>query len=78
MPIIKRLTPLGGSSAIVLPKPFLDQLGVDPDHQEVEIAMDGDRIVVTAHRYAGQAEFRAAADRVFTKRRTLLKRLAKR
>jgi antitoxin component of MazEF toxin-antitoxin module len=78
MPIVKRLTPLGGSSAVILPKPFLDQLGIDPDHQEVELAMDGDRIVVTAHRYATQAEFRRAAAHVFTKHRKSLERLAKR
>jgi antitoxin component of MazEF toxin-antitoxin module len=77
MPVVKRLMNVGGSRGIVLPKPFLDQLAVAEDG-ELEVALERDRIVLTAHRYATDAEFQASADRVVTKRRGLIKRLAKR
>jgi antitoxin component of MazEF toxin-antitoxin module len=77
MPLVKRLMNLGGSRAIVLPKPFLDQLAVEEDG-ELEVTLERDRIVLTAHRHATDAEFKASADRVFTKRRGLIKRLANR
>jgi antitoxin component of MazEF toxin-antitoxin module len=77
MPVVKRLTNLGGSRGIVLPKPFLDQLALD-EHGEFEITLERDRIVLTPHRHATDAEFTASADRVVTKRRGLIERLAKR
>jgi antitoxin component of MazEF toxin-antitoxin module len=77
MPVVKKLTSLGGSRGIVLPKPFLDQLALD-ENGELEITLEKDRIVLTPHRYATDAEFQSAADRVFTKRRGLMARLAKR
>ena len=77
MPLVKKLTNVGGSRAVVLPKPFLDQLAID-ENGEVEISVEGGRIIVEPHRNATGAEFQASADRVMTKRRGLLKRLAKR
>jgi antitoxin component of MazEF toxin-antitoxin module len=77
MPVLKRLMNLGGSRGIVLPKPFLDQLALD-DESEVEVTLERDRIVLTPHRYATDAEVQASADRVGTKRRGLMARLAKR
>lgn len=75
MPIMKQLIPNGGSKALVLPKPFLDAIGADA---AVDVDLQGDRIIVTAHRYATDGEFKAAKARVFTKRAGLMKRLAKR
>jgi antitoxin component of MazEF toxin-antitoxin module len=77
MPVVKKLTNLGGSRGIVLPKPFLDQLALD-ENGELEIALEKGRIVLTPHRYATNAEFKSSADRVFEKRRGLVARLAKR
>jgi antitoxin component of MazEF toxin-antitoxin module len=76
MAYVKRLSPLGGSKALVIPKVFLDQIGVD-EHQEVEIEMEGDRMVVTAHRYASDAAFTRSVKRVMTKHRKSLERLAR-
>jgi antitoxin component of MazEF toxin-antitoxin module len=77
VPVVKKLTNLGGSRGIVLPKPFLDSLALD-EHSEIEIVLEPNRIVLTPHRHATDAEFKASADRVFTKRRGLIARLAKR
>lgn len=77
MPVVKKLTNLGGSRGIVLPKPFLDQLALD-ENGELEITLETNRIVLTPHRYATKAEFTASADRVVAKRRGLLARLARR
>jgi antitoxin component of MazEF toxin-antitoxin module len=77
MAIVKKLTRYGDSRGVILPKTFLDQLGID-EHEEVELSLQGDHIVVAPHRHATTAEFKAALDRVVTKRRGLLKRLAKR
>jgi antitoxin component of MazEF toxin-antitoxin module len=77
LPVVKKLTNLGGSRGIVLPKPFLDQLVLDA-HGELEIALERDRIVLTPHRHATDPDFTASADGVVTKRRGLIERLAKR
>jgi antitoxin component of MazEF toxin-antitoxin module len=77
MPVVKKLTRLGDSRAVVLPKPFLDQLALDDPNAEVEITLEQNRIVVTPHRYATDAEFRASAKRVATKHRKSLDRLGR-
>lgn len=78
MPVVKRLHSVGGGSkSVVLPKPFLDQLGLD-QHDEVEISLVNQSIVVTAHRYATDDAVRASAVRAIAKRRPVLERLAKR
>jgi antitoxin component of MazEF toxin-antitoxin module len=77
MAVVKRLTRIGDSRAVILPKPFLDQLSLSDPNAEVEIALEQDRIVVTRHRYATAGEFRASADRVANKHRKALERLGK-
>jgi antitoxin component of MazEF toxin-antitoxin module len=77
MPLVKTLFVSGGSKAVTLPKAFLDQLGITDDEAEVAITLEGDRIVITRHRYASDAEFTRAADRVLTRRRRALAKLAK-
>jgi len=49
MAVIKRLVRLGDSRAVVLPKPFLEQLDLD-ESEEVELMLEQDRIVIRAHR----------------------------
>jgi antitoxin component of MazEF toxin-antitoxin module len=78
MPITKQLLPSGGSKAVVLPKPFLDQLDLTEETATVDIALKGDAIVITKHRYATAPEFEASKSRVLTKHAGLMKRLAKR
>jgi len=78
MPLVKRLTQMGPSSrGVVLPKPFIDQLALDDPNAEVEISLEGDRIVIEPHRYATKDEARASARRMMTKHRKSLERLAR-
>jgi antitoxin component of MazEF toxin-antitoxin module len=74
--VIKRLTRLGDSRAVVLPKVFLDQLELS-EHAEVELTLEKDRIIVAPHRYATDAEVKGSAKRMMTKHRKSLVRLAK-
>lgn len=78
MAVVKRLTRIGDSRAVILPKPFLDQLALDDPDAEVEVSLEKGRIIVAPHRYATNDEFQTAARRVLANRRGLLKRLAKR
>jgi antitoxin component of MazEF toxin-antitoxin module len=78
MAVVKKLTRIGDSRAVILPKPFLEQLALHDPDAEVEVSLEKDRIIVAPHRYATEAEFQASARRVFKKRRELIKRLAKR
>ncbi len=76
MAVVKNLVRLGDSRAVVLPKVFLDQLNLS-EHGEVELTLDKDRIIVSPHRYATDAEVRESAKRMMTKHRKSLARLAK-
>ena len=77
MPLVKRLTRIGTSSGIILDRAVLKQVDLEPD-AEVEVAVEGNRIVITAHRYATGEEFAAAKRKVFAANRRSLERLAKR
>ena len=44
-----QLRPVGNSSAVIIPKPFLTQLGLEPG-AELEMVLEGDRVVITAAR----------------------------
>jgi antitoxin component of MazEF toxin-antitoxin module len=76
MAVIKKLTRLGDSRAVVLPKPFLDQLDLG-EHGEVELTLEQDRIVIAPHRYATNDEFQVSARRMLKKHRKSLERLAR-
>ncbi len=77
MPLVKRLARIGTSSGVILDRAVLKQVDLEPD-AEVEVAVEGKRIVITAHRYATGAEFAAARRKVFAANRASLERLAKR
>jgi len=77
MPLVKRLTRIGTSSGVILDRAVLKQVDLEPD-AEVEVAVEGKRIVITAHRYATGAEVAAAKRKVFAANRASLERLAKR
>lgn len=55
----------------------LRQVDLEPD-AEVEVSVEGKRIVITAHRYASEREFAAAKRKVFSANRKSLERLSKR
>ena len=76
MPVIKKLTKLGDSRAVVLPKAFLDQFDLT-DNAEVELTLEADRIIVVVHHYASDAEVKTSAKRMMRKHRKALERLAK-
>jgi len=76
MPLVKRLTRIGTSSGVILDRAVLKQVDLEPE-AEVEVAVEGKRIVITAHRHATGAEFGAAKRKVFAANRRSLERLAK-
>jgi antitoxin component of MazEF toxin-antitoxin module len=76
MAIIKKLARLGNSSAVILDKPVLALLDLEPD-SDVAISVENDAIVIRRHRMASDARVRATATKVFQKRRRLMQRLAK-
>jgi antitoxin component of MazEF toxin-antitoxin module len=77
MPLVKKLSKLGNSTAVVIDKPLLRQLDLDPEG-EVELRVSDNALIITPHRYASNDEFGAAKSRVMQRRRKLMERLAKR
>jgi antitoxin component of MazEF toxin-antitoxin module len=77
MPLVKRLTRIGTSRGVILDRAVLKQVDLEPD-AEVEVAVEGKRIIISAHRYATAAEFARAKRKVLASNRTSLERLAKR
>jgi antitoxin MazE len=76
MAIIKKLTRLGNSSAVILEKPVMQLLELEPE-SDVSITVEGDAICIRRHRTATNERVRAAAKKVVHTRRRLLQRLAK-
>jgi antitoxin component of MazEF toxin-antitoxin module len=75
MPLVKRLTRIGTSSGVILDRAVLRQVDLEPD-SEVEVAVEGKRIVITAHRHASDADFEDAKRKVLGANRRALERLA--
>ena len=77
MPLLKKLAPVGNSLALVIPKAFLDQAGIDRD-TEVEIASDGVRIVLIPRlaRGAKRAGVSKLIDEVLERHHETLKKLS--
>lgn len=76
MPLVKQIVRIGGSQGVILDKPLLKMANLDVG-QEVEVMVEADRIVITPHRHATDAQFEAAAARTFKKHEKALKRLAR-
>ena len=74
MAIVKKLTRLGNSSAVILDKPVLQLLELEPD-SEVRISVEGDAICIRRHQAAREARVSAStASGVRTRRRGLPRR----
>jgi antitoxin component of MazEF toxin-antitoxin module len=74
--VIKKLTKHGNSWALVIDKPVLDLLKIDPE-TPLEISTDGEALVVTPARPAQRKKrFQAALEKVNRKYGRALKRLA--
>jgi antitoxin component of MazEF toxin-antitoxin module len=76
MSVVKKLTRLGGSKAVVLPQAFLQQLNV-PDTDEVELTLIDRGVLITPHRYASSDEADASRKRMVAKHRRSLERLGR-
>jgi antitoxin component of MazEF toxin-antitoxin module len=76
MPHVKRLTRIGTSTGLVIDKPFLQQVDLEPD-AEVEVSVEDNAIVIRPHRYADDATVVSVGREIMNKRRRLMKRLAK-
>jgi antitoxin component of MazEF toxin-antitoxin module len=76
MPLIKKLSRVGNSMAVLLDKSLLAQADLAPD-ADVEISVQDKSIVIRQHRYLSTSETRAIGERIAAKRRKLLERLAK-
>ena len=76
MAIIKQLARLGNSSAVILDKPLLQLLDLQPD-SDVSITVEGDAICIRRHPAAGEKPRRSAATKVVRTRRRPRQRLAK-
>jgi antitoxin component of MazEF toxin-antitoxin module len=77
MPFVKRLTRIGDSIGLIIDRPFLRQLELAAD-SEVEVAVENNALVVTAHRYVSDEKFAASVRRVRAKHAKALAGLAKR
>ncbi|MBV9926081.1 MAG: hypothetical protein JOZ96_13770 [Acidobacteria bacterium] len=76
MALRKKVTAVGNSAAIVLSRDLLQLLDLEIG-SEVELSVTDKTLVVRSAREAERAErVKAAADRVFERRRGLLKKLA--
>jgi len=76
MPFVKKLTKMGNSTGVILDRPILQQVDIEPD-AEVEVSVENNAIVIRPHRYASDDDARAAGRRVIQNRRRLLERLSK-
>ena len=76
MPLIKKLSRVGNSMAVLLDKSLLAQVDLAPD-ADVEISVHDKTIVIRQHRYLDSDETKAIGERIAGKRRKVLERLAK-
>lgn len=76
MPFVKKLTKMGNSTGLIIDRPILQQLDIEPD-SEVEVSVENDAIVIRAHRHASDDDARSAGRKVIQNRGRLLERLSK-
>ena len=75
MPLVKKLSRVGYSSAVLLDKALLRQLDLEAD-SEVEVRIQDKSIVITPHRYLSVEGTRTIGRRLAAKRRKALERLS--
>ena len=76
--MIKQLRKVGNSNALILDKPILELLGLEEDGQVQLTIQDGHLIISPANpRLVDPAEVADKIDYVVSKRRNVLRRLAK-
>lgn len=73
----KRLTAIGEELGIVIDRSLVDRLGID-EHTDVELSIEGDRLVLAPVRADDhRRRVAAATKRALVTHRTLLERLAR-
>ena len=72
----KRLTPIGNSVGLILDKTILGLIGLTRD-DDVELTVEGDRLVVTPVRGGRKRRFEEAKRHVFETHRETLRKLAR-
>lgn len=77
MPPVKQIVRIGEFQGVILDKSLLEMANLDVG-QEVELTVEGQRIVITPRPiYASDEEVREAAERTFKKHERSLRRLAR-
>ncbi|HUU82219.1 MAG TPA: AbrB/MazE/SpoVT family DNA-binding domain-containing protein [Phycisphaerae bacterium] len=71
----KKLTKIGSSLGIIIDKPVLDLLRITTD-TPLEVTTDGDRLILQPLRHADDATARPACERIATRHRKSLNKLA--
>ncbi len=76
MALIKKVTRVGNSAGVTIDQAVMNLVGWEIG-TEVEFRIEGDQIILSPHRFATDAEAKAAGEKVVRERRALLARLAK-
>ncbi len=74
--MIKRLIQIGNSLALIIDKPILELLHIDPK-TELELATDGDKLLVSPVRGSKETDFRASIRSIMEKHHKTLEMLSK-
>ena len=73
--MIKRLTPLGNSAALIIDKPILELLHITTQ-TDLRITTDGKSLTIIPVSVLSDAEFKAAHEKVLKRHRNTFKKLA--
>lgn len=76
MALIKKVTRVGNSAGVTIDQAVMNLVGWEIG-TEVEFRIEGEQIILSPHRFATDAEAKAAGEKVVKQRRALLERLAK-
>lgn len=75
--MVKKFTQHGNSWALVIDRPILDLINVDPQNTPVQISTDGNNLILSPVRDAARRrKFEAALDKANKKYGRMFKRLA--
>jgi len=73
--MIKRLTALGNSSALIIDKPILELLNITPE-TDLNITTDGRTLTIAPLSALSEAEFKEAHERVLKRHQNTFRKLA--
>lgn len=68
MAYVKQLSKLGNSAAVIIDRPFLEQLNLSVG-AEVEVSVEQNALVIRPHHYATAAVVQASSKRMIAKHR---------